>query len=74
MDIKEIYKTYGKVDYMDMNCPGRIYHFTQMEYHLYNNETHIPVSENGIIVGVVKVEGNLITPGKRERGIRNGKH
>lgn len=69
MDIKEIYEMYGKVDYMDMYHPGRIYHLSRMEYHLYNNKTYIPVSENGIEIGVVKIEGNLITPGKRDRGL-----
>lgn len=69
MDIKEIYEMYGKVDYYEMQT-GRIYHFSRMEYHLFNNQTYIPVSENGIEIGVVKVEGNLITPGKRNRGLK----
>lgn len=58
MDIKEIIKIYGKNDYMDMNSPGRIYHLSQMHYHLFDDTTRIPVSEDGRIIGEIKLEGN----------------
>ena len=57
MDIKDIIKTYGKNDYYEMNT-GKIYHLSKMSYHLFNNTTWIPVSENGELVGEIKLEGN----------------
>lgn len=57
MDIKDIIKTYGKNDYYDMNT-GKIYHLSQMSYHLFDNTTRIPVSEEGQIIGEVRLEGN----------------
>lgn len=71
MNLEQIIETYGKNDYMDMNT-GRIYHLSKMEYHLFDNTTRVPVSENGVIIGEVKLKGNYITPGKRKRGIKNG--
>ena len=58
MLIEDIIKMYGKNDYMDMNCPGRIYHLSQMEYHLFDDTTWIPVSEDGKIIGYVKLKGD----------------
>ena len=58
MKLEEIIKTYGKNDYMDMNCPGRIYHLSKMEYHLFDNTTHVPVSEDGNVIGIVKLKGD----------------
>lgn len=60
MDIKDIVKMYGKVDYYEMQT-GRIYHLSQMSYHLFDNTTRIPVSENGRIIGEIKLEGNYET-------------
>lgn len=73
MNLEQIIEMYGKNDYMDMNYPGRIYHLSKMEYHLFDNTTRVPVSEDGVIIGEVKLKGNYITSGKRERGIKNGK-
>ncbi len=58
MDIGEIIKTYGKNDYMDMNIPGRIFHISQMEYHLFDDTTRVPVSEDGVLIGYVKLKGD----------------
>lgn len=58
MDIKEIIKTYGKNDYYEMQT-GRIFHLSQMKYHLYDNTTRIPVSENGNLIGEIKVKGDF---------------
>ena len=58
MLIEDIIKTYGKNDYMDMNCPGRIYHFSKMEYHLFDDTTWIPVSEDCKIIGHIKLKGD----------------
>lgn len=58
MDIKEIIKTYGKNDYYEMQT-GRIFQLSKMEYHLYSNETWIPVLENGKVIGCIKEKGNL---------------
>lgn len=57
MTVEQIIKTYGKNDYYDMNT-GRTYHISQMEYHLFDNSTHIPVSESGEIIGIVKLKGD----------------
>lgn len=73
MQLEQIIEMYGKnSDYYDQ-VSGRIFHISQMEYHLFDNTTRVPVSENGVIIGEVKLKGNYITPGKRERGIKNGK-
>ena len=29
-----------------------------MEYHLFDNSTHIPVSESGEMIGIVKLKGD----------------
>ena len=58
MSFEDIVKTYGKNDYMDMNNPGRIYHLSKMEYHLFDDTTRIPVSEDGKIIGYVKLKGD----------------
>lgn len=58
MDIGEIIKTYGKNDYMDMNTPGRIFHISQMKYHLFDDTTRVPVSEDGVLIGYVKLKGD----------------
>ena len=58
MSFEDIIKTYGKSDYMDINNPGRIYHLSKMEYHLFDDTTRIPVSEDGEIIGYVKVKGD----------------
>ena len=58
MQLEDIIKTYGKeADYYDW-ITGRIYHLSQMSYHLFDNTTRIPVSENGVLFGEVKLEGN----------------
>lgn len=71
MKLEQIIEMYGSNDYMDMST-GKIYHLSKMEYHLFDNTTRVPVSEDGVIIGEVKLKGNYITPGKRERGIKNG--
>lgn len=73
MKLEEIIEMYGKNDYMDMNT-GKVYHLSKMEYHLYDNTTRVPVSENGYMIGEVKLKGNFVTPGRRERGIKNGRN
>lgn len=58
MELEEIVKMYGtKSDYYEQ-LTGRIFHFTQMEYHLFDNTTHVPVSKNGTYIGIVKLKGN----------------
>lgn len=57
MKLEEIIKTYGKNDYYDMNT-GRTYHISEMQYHLFDNTTHVPVSENGNVIGIVKLKGD----------------
>jgi hypothetical protein len=58
MQLEDIIKTYGKeLDYYDC-VTGRIYHLSQMSYHLFDNTTRIPVSENGVLFSEVKLEGN----------------
>lgn len=57
MDITEIIKTYGKNDYYEMQT-GRIFHLSQMKYHLYDNTTRIPVSGNGNLTYEIKVKGD----------------
>ena len=57
MKLEEIIKTYGRNDYYDMNT-GRIYKISQMEYHLFDNTTHVPVYENGDFIGIVKLKGD----------------
>lgn len=58
MFMKDIIETYGKEDYMDMKNPGRIYHLSKMEYHLFDDTTRVPVSEDGKIIGYVKLKGD----------------
>lgn len=59
MKLEQIIEMYGRSDYMDMNCPGRIYHLSKMEYHPNDGNTHVPVSENGEVIGIVKLKGDL---------------
>lgn len=58
MDIKEIIKTYGLIDYYDMNS-GRIFHNGQYTYDPKTNVSEIPVSEFDNVIGYVKVEGDI---------------
>lgn len=58
MTVEQIIEMYGKnTDYYDQ-VSGRIYHISQMEYHLFDNTTHVPVSENCEIIGIVKLKGD----------------
>lgn len=57
MTVEQIIQTYGKNDYYDMNN-GRTYHISQMEYHLFDNSTYVPVSESGEMIGIVKLKGD----------------
>ena len=54
--IIEIIKTYGKNDYYDQ-MSGKIYKFSEMQYHLFNNKTIIPVDGIGI-QETIELEGN----------------
>jgi hypothetical protein len=58
MTVEQIIEMYGKnTDYYDQ-VSGRIYHISQMEYHLFDNSTYVPVSEFGEMIGIVKLKGN----------------
>lgn len=57
MDIKEIIKTYGKVDYYEMRT-GRIFKLSEMKYDEKNDETIIPVNIDGDTYNVIKVPGD----------------
>lgn len=57
MKLEEIIKLYGKNDYYEMNT-GRIYQLSKMQYHLFSNETIIPVEQCGRIIGTVKLKGD----------------
>lgn len=55
--IKEILSTYGKYDYYDQES-GKIYKFSEMQYHLFSNQTIIPVDGIGIEKEEIILEGN----------------
>lgn len=55
--IKEILSTYGKHDYYDQ-ASGKIYKFSEMQYHLFYNKTFIPVDGIGIEKEEIILEGN----------------
>lgn len=55
--IKEILSTYGKHDYYDQES-GKIYKFSEMQYHLFNNQTIVPVDGIGIEKEEIILEGN----------------
>ena len=57
MKLEEIIKTYGKNDYYEMNT-GRTFQLSKMQYHLFSNETIIPVEQCGKIIGTVKLKGD----------------
>ena len=58
MDLEQIISMYGtNADYYEQST-GRIFHLSQMEYHLFDDTTHVPVSEDGNYIGVVKLKGN----------------
>lgn len=57
MLIEELLEKYGKVDYYEMKT-GNIYHLSQMKYHLFSNETKIPVTRDGVLIGEVSLKGD----------------
>lgn len=57
MRLEDIAKTYGMVDYYD-NIGGKIYHLSRAQYDVCNDETVVPVSEGGQVIGVTRMEGN----------------
>ena len=57
--IIEIIKTYGKYDYYDQ-ASGKIYKFSEMQYHLFHNKTIIPVDGIGV-QETIELEGNYET-------------
>ena len=59
--IKEILLTYGKYDYYDQES-GKIYKFSEMQYHLFNNKTLIPVDGIGVQERtMIELEGDYET-------------
>lgn len=57
--IKEILSIYGKNDYYDQES-GKIYKFSEMQYHLFHNKTIIPVDGVGV-QETIELEGNYET-------------
>ena len=57
MTIEEIIKTYGKNDYYEMQT-GRIYQLSKMQYHLFLNQTTIPVLKDGQLIGQITLKGD----------------
>lgn len=58
MKLEEIIKTYGKNDYYEMNT-GRTFLLSQMEYHLFNNVTTVPVIGcDGKSLGNINLKGD----------------
>lgn len=56
--IKEILSIYGKCDYYDQES-GKIYKFSEMQYHLFDNKTYVPVVSIGRQeMEIIKLEGN----------------
>ena len=49
---------YGKHDYMDMNCPGRIYKLSEMTYDKEKDTTAVPVVEDGNYLGNCLLKGD----------------
>lgn len=63
--IKEILSTYGKHDYYDQES-GEIYKFSEMKYHLFYNQTSIPVINYGKQEEfIITLEGNYETMAQR---------
>lgn len=56
MKLEEIIKTYGKVDYYDMNS-GKTFHISRYTYNSETNKSEIPVSRDGEMIGSVKIDG-----------------
>lgn len=59
--IAELISTYGKNDYYDQ-ASGKIYKFSEMQYHLFHNQTKIPVVD--YLTGedfIITLEGNYET-------------
>lgn len=57
MRLEDIAKTYGMNDYYD-NIGGRIFHLSMASYDECNNQTVVPVSEGGRMIGTTRMEGN----------------
>ena len=58
MRLETIADTYGmSADYYD-NISGRIYHLSMASYDECNNQTVVPVSEGGRLIGTTRMEGN----------------
>lgn len=55
--LEQIIKTYGKNDYYEMQT-GRIFLLSKMQYHLFSDETIVPVEYDGQIVGTIKLKGD----------------
>ena len=60
MDLKEVIKMYGWVDYLDIHT-NRIYHLGNSSYNVDTNKTEVPVSEDGTLIGVVNLSGDVKT-------------
>lgn len=56
MTLEKIVEMYGWNDYMDMNCPGRIYHLSASVDN-GDGTSIVPVSEDGNIIGYATVKG-----------------
>ena len=60
MMLEDIANVYGtEADYFEMST-GRIFHFTKMWYNSFDNTYIVPVSENGKVIGDVKMDANEI--------------
>lgn len=57
MRLEDIADMYGMNDYYD-NISGRIFHLSQAHYDECNNQTVVPVSEGGKVIGTTRMEGN----------------
>lgn len=58
MRLETIAETYGmNAEYYD-NMGGKIYHLTMASYDVCNDQTIVPVSEGGKMIGVTRMEGN----------------
>lgn len=58
MRLEDIIAMYGKHDYMDMNCPGRIYKLSEMTYDKEKDTTAVPVVEDGNYLGDCLLKGD----------------
>ena len=57
MMLEDVAKKYGMYDYYD-NMSGRIFHLGSAYYDECNNQTVVPVSECGKVIGTTRMEGN----------------